>query len=318
MTNGFYPSTPGMGMAIGDYYPVDGCQDYYYLDTGMYDTERYGAVYILDAERPALIDTGIGTNYEFVLEAMEEVGIEPEDLKVIAPTHVHLDHAGGAGHLAEACPNAEVHVHGIGAPHLVDPERLVEGTKRAVGDQWEYYAEPEPVPEGRITELSDGDAIDLGDRVLEVHHAPGHAPHQVVFHDPACDAVATGDAAGIWVPQLETVRQTSPPANFDLEACLEDVETIRSLDPDVLLFGHFGPAPASDELLDEYKEVLTEWVEDVEAKRAELGNDEAVIEHFVENTDMSEVWGERKARAEERLNTRGVLGYLDASSEPER
>ncbi|WP_122089238.1 MBL fold metallo-hydrolase [Halalkalicoccus subterraneus] len=305
-------------MAIGDYYPVDGSPEYYYLDTGMYDTERYGAVYIVDADRPAVIDTGIGTNYEFVLEAMGEIGIAPEDLAVIAPTHVHLDHAGGAGYLAAECPNAEVHVHEIGAPHLVDPTRLIAGTKAAVEDQWKYYDEPKPVPEERITELSEGDTIDLGNRSLEVYHAPGHAPHQVIYHDPDAEVVATGDAAGIWVPQLETVRQTSPPANFDLEACLADVETIRSLDPELLLFGHFGPAPASDELLDTYKEVLTEWVEAVEEKRAELDDDEAVIDYFVENTEMVAVWGERKARAEERLNTRGVLGYLDASAEPER
>lgn len=298
-------------MAIGDYYPIDSCPDYYYLDTGMYDTERYGSMYIVDAERPALIDTGIGTNYEYILEAMAEIGIAPEELEIIAPTHIHLDHAGGAGFLAEECPNADVCIHEIGARHLVDPERLIEGTKMAVEDQWAYYAEPKPVPEERITELSDGETIDLGDRVLDVHHAPGHAPHQVIYHDPDHQVIATGDAAGIWVPQTESIRQTSPPSNFDLEACLSDVETIRSLAPETLLFGHFGPAPASDELLDEYKEVLTNWVEAVEQKRAELA-DEAVIEYFVENTEMDEVWGERKARAEERLNTRGVLAYLDS------
>ena len=298
-------------MAIGDYYPIDSCPDYYYLDTGMYDTERYGSMYIVDAERPALIDTGIGTDYEYILEAMAEIGIAPEDLEIIAPTHIHLDHAGGAGFLAEECPNADVCIHEIGARHLVDPERLIEGTKLAVEDQWQYYAEPKPVPEDRITELSDGDTIDLGDRVLDVHHAPGHAPHQVIYHDPDHQVIATGDAAGIWVPQTESIRQTSPPSNFDLEACLSDVETIRSLAPETLLFGHFGPAEASDELLDEYKEVLTEWVESVEEKRKELA-DEAVIEYFVENTEMDDVWGERKARAEERLNTRGVLAYLDS------
>jgi glyoxylase-like metal-dependent hydrolase (beta-lactamase superfamily II) len=299
-------------MAIGDYYSIENCPDYYYLDTGMYDTERYGAVYIVDAERPALIDTGIGTNYEFILEAIESIGIAPEDLEVIAPTHIHLDHAGGAGFLAEACPNAEVYIHEIGARHLVDPTRLVEGTKAAVEDQWQYYVDPKPVPEARITELSDGDEIDLGDRALEVYHAPGHAPHQVIYHDSDSSVVAAGDAAGIWVPQTEMIRQTSPPSNFDLEACLSDVETIRALDSEVLLFGHFGPAPTSDELLDEYKNVLTEWVESVKEKRDELDDDEAVIEYFVENTEMDDVWGERKARAEERLNTRGVLAYLDS------
>jgi glyoxylase-like metal-dependent hydrolase (beta-lactamase superfamily II) len=300
-------------MAIGDWYPVEtgDSDDYYYLDTGMYDTERYGAVYVLDAERPAILDTGIGTNYEYVLDALEGIGIAPEEVGVIAPTHVHLDHAGGAGYLAEECPNADVYIHRIGAPHLVDPSRLVEGTKQAVEDQWEYYSEPKPIDEDRIVELEDGDTIDLGDRALETYHAPGHAPHQMVYYDPDSEVLKAGDAAGIWVPQLEAVRPTSPPANFDLEGCLEDVDTIRSLEPETVLFGHFGPVDASDDLLVEYKDVLADWVDAVETKRAELEDDEAVIEHFVEETEMAEVWGERKARAEERLNVRGVLAYLD-------
>lgn len=304
-------------MAIGDCSPVEtgDSDDYYYLDTGMYDVERYGTVYLLDAERPAILDTGIGTNYEFVLEALEGIGIDPEEVAAIAPTHVHLDHAGGAGYLAEACPNADVYVHRIGAPHLVDPSRLVEGTKRAVEDQWEYYAEPRPIDEERIVELEDGDAIDLGDRTLEVHHAPGHAPHQVVYYDPEADVLTAGDAAGIWVPDLEEVRQTSPPSNFDLEQCLEDVDAIREIDPETILFGHFGPVAASDDLLVEYKDVLADWVDAVETKRAELEDDEAVIEHFEDETEMAEVWGERKARAEERLNVRGVLAYLDHREE---
>ena len=304
-------------MAIGDYHPVDtgDSDDYYYLDTGMYDVERYGTVYLLDAERPAILDTGIGTNYEFILEALEGIGIDPAEVEAIVPTHVHLDHAGGAGYLAEACPNADVHVHRIGAPHLVDPSRLVEGTKRAVEDQWEYYAEPRPIDEERIVELEDGDTIDLGDRTLEAYHAPGHAPHQLIYYDPDSEVLTAGDAAGIWVPALEEVRQTSPPSNFDLEQCLEDVDTIRELDPETILFGHFGPVAADDDLLVEYKDVLAGWVDEVETKRAELEDDEAVIEHFEDETEMAEVWGDRKARAEERLNVRGVLTYLDHRDE---
>ena len=298
-------------MAIGDVFAVEGCPDLHYVDTGMYDTEEYGTVYVLDAERPALVDTGIGTRYENVLDALAEVGIAREDLAYILPTHVHLDHAGGAGYLAEACPNATVMTHEIGVPHLIDPEALVAGTKAAVEEQWEFYAEPEPVPEDRIEGLAGGDAIDLGDRTLDVHHAPGHAPHQVMFHDRASDALFTADAAGIWIPEIERIRQTSPPSNFDLEACLDDVETVRGIEPDVLCFGHFGPREYDDALLAEYARVLEGWVADVETKRAELEDDEAVIEHFIETSEMVETWGERKARAEERLNTRGVLGYLD-------
>ncbi|WP_255169090.1 MBL fold metallo-hydrolase [Natrononativus amylolyticus] len=303
-------------MDIGDVQEVTAgdCSDLYYVDTGMYETAEYGAVYVLDDDRPAVVDTGIGTNYERILDALETVGIDREELEVIAVTHVHLDHAGGAGYLADACPNADVYVPSVGASHLVDPTRLVEGTKAAVGDQWEFYAEPKPVPEDRLVEIEGGDAIDLGTHELRVHEAPGHAPHQVVFSDPANDAVFTADAAGIWVPSLERIRETSPPSQFDLDGCLADLETIAEIDPDVLCYPHFGPREVGDDLesvLEEYERVLTRWVGEVEAAREELADDDAVIEALSRETDVDAVWGERKARAETAMNVRGVLGYLD-------
>jgi len=301
-------------MAIGDVYDAADCPDIYYVDTGMYDVSEYGAVYIVDAERPALVDTGIGARYENILDAMAEVGIAPEELAVIAVTHVHLDHAGGVGYLVEECPNATVYVHDIGAPHLVDPERLWEGTKKAVGDQIEYYAEPKPVPEERIVEVADGDEIDLGDHRFEVVHAPGHAPHQVIFHDPTVDGVFTADAAGIYTPSTDELHVTSPPVNFDLEQALADVETIRELDPDTLLYAHFGPEPTGDRL-DEYETKLESWVQAVREKRAEVGDDDAVVSHFVEAVDTPEVWSDHKARAEVSMNVRGVLVMLDRDAE---
>lgn len=299
-------------MAAGDAFEVTvgACTDLYCIDTGMYDVSEYGGVYLLDDDRPAVIDTGIGTNYETLLAAIEDCGVGREELAAIVPTHVHLDHAGGAGFLAAECPNADVYAHPIGSPHLADPGRLVEGTKRAVGDQWQFYTEPEPVPEDRIVEIEDGDRIDLGDHELRVHHAPGHAPHQTIFEDPANDAVFTADAAGIYVPGHDAVRPTSPPPNFDLETCLDDVETIRELDPSTLLYPHFGPQPTADRL-DEYERVLTEWVETVERTREELGDDDAVVEQLAAEQDVEDEWGELKAREETAMNVRGVLHYLD-------
>ncbi|MEZ3116449.1 MBL fold metallo-hydrolase [Halobaculum sp. MBLA0147] len=301
-------------MAAGDVTTVEACTDLHYVDTGMYDTAGYGAVYVLDTPRPAVIDTGIGTHHDRVLDALAELDVEPE---LILPTHVHLDHAGGAGFLAEAFPDAEVRVHEVGLPHLVDPERLVAGTEAAVGEQWAYYVEPEPVPEDQIAPLTDGDELDLGDRTLTVHHAPGHAPHQVVFHDDRDDAVFTADAVGIYVPAVDAVRQTSPPSQFDLDQALADVDTVAELEPETLCFPHFGPREATDAVLSGYKRTLVEWVEAVRRARSEEPDDDAVIERFADavDADLVEVWGAEKARAEERLNTRGVLGYLDATAD---
>jgi glyoxylase-like metal-dependent hydrolase (beta-lactamase superfamily II) len=307
------PGVYGIAMAIGDVTAVTAgdCTDLHYVDTGMYDVAGYGAVYVLDAERPALVDTGIGTNYERVLDAIEAVGLAPADVEVVALTHVHLDHAGGAGFLVSECPNAEVYVHDVGAPHVVDPGRLWAGTKQAVGDQIQFYTEPEPVPAERVVGLADDDRVDLGDHALAVHHAPGHAPHQVAFFDPANDAVFTADAAGIYDPGRSELFPTSPPPNFDPEQCQADVETIREVDPAVLCYPHFGASETGD-LLARYADVLAEWVEGVAAKRAELGDDDAVVDHFVTQADAERaVWGATKADAEVAMNVRGVIEALD-------
>ena len=298
-------------MNRGEVQSVDACEDVYFVETGMYDTPEYGCIYIVDAERPAIIETGIGSHVQDTLDAISEVGLEPADIEVIAVTHVHLDHAGGAGFLADSCEHANVYAHEIGAPHLVEPEALVEGTKEAVGEQWKHYVTPASVPEERMVAVADGDVIDLGDRTLDVHHAPGHAPHQVVFHAPAMDAVFAGDAAGIWTPRRQEVHQTSPPPQFDLDQAVADVDMIAELDPHTLLYTHFGPAQHTDDLLDTYRLTLAQWVRDVDEAYAELGDEEAVVDRFIQRTDIDEIWGEEKAAGEVRLNVRGALHYLN-------
>ena len=297
-------------MTVGDVQQVPGHPDLHYVDTGMYDTAGYGAVYILESERPAVIETGIGTNVDRIVDAIETVGVEPA---AICVTHVHLDHVGGAGFLAREYPEATIYAHERGVPHLIDPERLIEGTKQAVGDQWQYYVEPEPVPEDRITAVTDGDSVELGDRRLRAHHTPGHAPHQVVFEEATRRLAFTADAAGIYLPAIDRVQPTTPPPQFDLDAALADVDTLAALEPETLCFTHFGPSDEPDRLLSAYKRTLVEWVEAVRQRREAESDDESVLDHFADTVhhDVVDTLGEEKARAEARLNTRGVLAYLD-------
>lgn len=298
-------------MHAGEFEPVRGVADLYVHDTGMFDTDEYGAVYVYDVERPIVIDTGTGANREALFETIDEIGIGREELEWILPTHAHLDHAGGAGHLAERYPNAEVLVPEKGVRHLVDPGALVAGTKSAVEDQWRYYDDPAPVPEERISGVAEGDRIDLGDRELVVHEAPGHAPHHAMYHDPDADVVFAADAAGIYVPETGDVLATSPPPQFDLDQCLADVRTIEDIDPEYLCFGHFGPREYDTELSGEIKRAYVEWVEAVRAKREELGGDAAVVDHFEAASRDAEYWNPERARANASLNARGVLAYLD-------
>ncbi|PSP18321.1 MBL fold metallo-hydrolase [Halobacteriales archaeon QH_10_67_13] len=200
--------------------------DLYYLDMELYDTPEYGAAYILDAERPAVIETGLGTNTDRILAALEELGIAPGELAAIAVTHVHLDHAGGAGFLAAACPNADVVVPDPGAQFLVDPEPLWEGTKAVIDERIGHYVEPRPVPAERVVGLADGETVELGDHALTAHAAPGHAFHQAVLYDPANDGAFTGDAAGI-----EPDGQLAAYADV-LESWVDSVARVRAREDD--------------------------------------------------------------------------------------
>jgi glyoxylase-like metal-dependent hydrolase (beta-lactamase superfamily II) len=296
-------------MAIGDVHEVEAIPDCYYVDTGMYDTAEYGAVYLLDADRPAIVDAGIGTNYERVFDGLESVGIEPADLEAILLTHVHLDHAGGAGFIHHET-GADVYVHEDGASFLAHPDRIWAGTKAAVGDQIRFYTEPTPVPVDAIEPIHEEARVELGSVELDVHHVPGHAFHQVVFHDRAAEAVYTADAAGIYVPARDAVRETSPPPGFDLEQVVADARLIARMNPDTLCYPHFGAVPA-DERISEYVGAVTDWVESIAERRQALADDEAIVEQFVEATDIEEVWGRKKAHGEVAMNVRGVLQYLD-------
>jgi glyoxylase-like metal-dependent hydrolase (beta-lactamase superfamily II) len=297
-------------MAPGDVTPVTAgeASDIHRLDVGMIDVPDYGAVYLIDADRPAVVDTGTGANYERILDGLAGLGVGPADLAGVVLTHVHLDHAGGAGYLLRECPNADVYVHERGARQLVDPGQLWAGTRQVVEGWVEYYAEPAPVPASRLVELGDGGAVDLGDRELAVHEAPGHAPHQVVYADPASDCVFTGDAAGLYVPGFDAPRPSTPPPTFELAQCLADLDVLRDLDPAGLCFSHADAAP-TDDLLAAHAAVLEDWVATVEAARDAAGTDDldAVVDELDRWPDAEAVWGARHVRETQRLNVRGVL-----------
>ena len=213
------------------------------IDTFMGGKARYTAAYLLEADEPTLVETGPGTSVEPVAAALDHVGIEPQALAHIVLTHIHLDHAGGVGQLAQRFPRATVWVHHRGAPHLVDPTRLVASTARVWGktEMRELFGPATPVAKGRVRPLEDTDMISLGDRNLSVLETPGHASHHVALVDSRTGAVFTGDALGIHVPDLPVLRPATPPPEFDLERYVASIEYIRDAARSILLFAHFGP-----------------------------------------------------------------------------
>ena len=240
--------------------------DVYHVDTRMGGYQGITSGYLIRSSRPCLIETGTARSAEVVVRALGELGIGAQDLATIVVTHIHLDHAGGVGDIAEAFPGAQVVVQERGARHLVDPSRLVASAHRVFGEAMDrLFGDLRPVPADRIMAIAEVGSVDLGDgRRLEAFHNPGHASHHVGLLDSETGDLYTGDAAGVYVPETADVRPSTPPPDFDLDLTLASLARMRDAQANRLLFSHFGPVTAVDETLDRSVEELRRWVEMVE------------------------------------------------------
>jgi glyoxylase-like metal-dependent hydrolase (beta-lactamase superfamily II) len=253
--------------------------DVYEIDTRMAGYQGITAGYLIRADRPCLVETGTGPSAPVVRDALTELGIGPGDLATVVVTHIHLDHAGGAGDIAALYPNAEIVVHERGARHLADPSRLMASARTVYGAALdELFGEMAPTPAGRIRTVEERGTIDLGGgRRLDSHYSPGHAKHHVGLIDSASGDLYVGDAAGVYIPETGDLRPATPPPDFDLAAALDSLRIFAALRPTRLLFSHYGPVDAVDQALDRSAEEITLWVEETRrARDARLDLDHAV------------------------------------------
>ena len=237
--------------------------DVFEIDTQMGGHHGITASYLIRSSRPAIIETGTALSAPILVAALEELGISAADLATIVVTHIHLDHAGGVGDVARAFPGARIVVHEAGARHLVDPERLVASARRVFGSQMDSLFGPLlPTPAERLDILGDTGSVDLGDgRELLTFHNPGHASHHVGLVDSQTGDLYTGDAAGVYVPEIAEVRPATPPPEFDLDLALSSLRRMRDVGAPRLLFSHYGPVTDVDTVLDASEAELHYWVE---------------------------------------------------------
>lgn len=249
------------------------------IDTKMAGYEGITAGYLIRSGRPCLVETGTAPSAPIVRDALAALGVGQADLASVVVTHIHLDHAGGAGDIAAMYPAAEIVVHQRGARHLADPSRLMASARMVYGKALDrLFGELAPVPAQRIRALDDTGTIDLGDgRRLDSHYSPGHAKHHVGLIDSASGDLYVGDAAGVYIPDTGDLRPATPPPDFDLEVALASLRKFGDLQPTRLLFSHYGPVPDVAGILDRSAEEIRVWVESTrQARAAGLDLDHAV------------------------------------------
>jgi glyoxylase-like metal-dependent hydrolase (beta-lactamase superfamily II) len=237
-----------------------------------------------------LIDPGPESTVASLLEGLGE-GFEP---RAILLTHIHFDHAGASGALVERWPDVPVYVHAIGAPHVVDPERLVRSATRLYGEEGmqRLWGEVVPVPETNIRVMEGGETV-AGD--FRVAYTPGHASHHVSYlHEPTGTALV-GDVAGVRIPPSDLVLAPTPPPDVDVAAWERSLDLVAGWTPQRLALTHFG-------------EVTERIPEHLEAVRTAL-HEEADL---VAETDLDTFVGRHRARLRERHDEETARVYEQA------
>ena len=297
------------------------------IDTLMCGRERATSAYLVRAREPALVETGPTTSRDALLEGLRNLGVGPGDLAHIIVTHIHLDHAGGAGSIAPHFPGATIWVHERGAPHLADPARLMSSAIRVYGEErlYEMFGPVEPVPPERLRALSDGDVIDLGDRTIESIETPGHASHHVCLRDTATGAIWVGDALGVLLPDVKILRPATPPPEFDLELAVSSINKVADRKPTRLLFSHFGPSDDVAHLCSLAVRRVKKWTTIVEAALTRTEDPAEIVRILREETaaEVNPISPERGTGFHDKyellssyeMNAQGLIRYVKKRAE---
>jgi glyoxylase-like metal-dependent hydrolase (beta-lactamase superfamily II) len=231
----------------------------------------------------ALIDPGPTSSLPVLRETLKRGGIGIADLDALLLTHIHLDHAGGCGVLLRENPKLKVFVHVKGAPHMVNPEKLLTSASRLYGDAMDrLWGDVLPVPESALKVLQGGERIEAGGRSLHVEYTPGHASHHVSYFSPDARVAFVGDTAGVKVVADGAVWPPTPPPDIDLEAWSESLLRIEGFGGETIFLTHFGPVSPVGPHLSALRENLATASRLARESLARDGTDEEREAWFIE------------------------------------
>lgn len=319
-------TTPSPSPATADRIAQPHGDGLYLIDTDYLRPGLAAAHLVVDSGRAAFVDTGPGPAAPKLLAALDEIGIAREQVDYLFLTHVHLDHAGGAGQMMQALPNARAVLHPRGAPHLVDPAKLIAGSIAVYGEEMYrlLYGELLPVPADRVLETTDGMRLTLGARTFEFIDAPGHAKHHHCPIDLDQRDVYAGDNFGICYREFDTaagpfVLPTTTPVQFDPAAMHRTIDRLLSYRPRRIVQTHFGPVTDVERLASDLHASVDELVAiarrhaDAPDRTARIRHE--MFDHFSERLDAHGYAGDAATRhglldEDVNLNTQGLEVWL--------
>ena len=292
------------------------------VDSGYY-SQDFAAIYLLrQNSKVAIIETGTNYSVPVVENALMKSGLTLLDVSYVIPTHVHLDHAGGAGELMKQCVNARLVVHPRGARHLIDPSKLVAGATAVYGKEKfkEYYGEIIPIDSNRVTEADDNFILDFDGRELRFIDTPGHARHHFCIWDKTTKTMFTGDTFGISYRDLDHqddvyILPSTSPVQFDPEALTKSINRIMDFKPERVCLTHFSAIKPTKKAVNKLIESV-HFVSNLAIKHADKNDAESIIynnmmDYFLKG--LNEIGFQNNDVARDRLsldvqiNTQGLI-----------
>lgn len=243
--------------------PKQVAEGIYLIDAQMF-FPGLASAYLVVGKTVALIETGLSISAPHIAKGVRDLGFQPGDISHIVVTHAHLDHAGSAGILLNEYPRARLAVHKIGAPHLIDPTRLLAGVRKSLGDEIADRYRLDlvvPVDAARVDAVEGGETIDLGGRSLKLIFTPGHCSYHISPYDSLTGGLFCGDMVGTYNEGYNLIYPTTPAPEFNLRVTIDTINQLKQMDIRMLLFSHFGASRDVLRLLEMSAEIHVRWGE---------------------------------------------------------
>lgn len=254
------------------------CGDGIYGTDSFYEREGCTSIYIIcNSGRCGIIESAANSSLPHLLSALDELGVDYANVDFLALTHVHLDHAGGAGSYMQKFPNAKLIVHPRGAKHMADPTALIEGVCEVYGksETERMYGEIIPIDRERIISADDGYVFNIGDKKIITLETPGHAKHHNSYYDESDSVIFSGDAFGVSYSEMQTEKgrwaiPTTSPVQFSPEDMVRSINKMLALNPKKILLTHFGEVSNISEAAEELCSTVQEYTKIAEAAQGDF------------------------------------------------